>query len=185
MSQKPLVLTVSLAAFVLLGFVQIQMVKEADANPVIPYRFSVQSPLNGTEYASACVPLDVVIKTPDSHFYNKSISAAVYSLDGNANVSLVGVGEGLDDEKWFVTSANTILHNLSEGTHELKVTTNDSWTNHVSSTVFFTVNTPSSSSSSSTVFPTVPEFPSLMLLPLGAAVFAFFLVLKRGGQPDE
>jgi hypothetical protein len=48
MSQKPLVLTVSLAAFVLLGFVQIQMVKEADANPVIPYRFSVQSPSTET-----------------------------------------------------------------------------------------------------------------------------------------
>jgi hypothetical protein len=84
-----------------------------------PPRILVYSPVNGLYYASN-VPLSFVVE--------KQISRAMYSLDGNVNVTLAG---------------NTTLNNLSLGEHSVTIYAEDTAGNiGVSNPVHFTIYEP-------------------------------------------
>ncbi len=108
-------------------------------------------------YATTDVPLNFNT--------NENTSWLAYSLDNQANVTIDG---------------NFTLSGLSEGTHNIVIYANDSAGNMgKSDTAFFTINTPTPS-------PSVPEFPTWIILPLvAAATLLTVFFIKRRNVPSR
>lgn len=141
-----------ISALLVSALVGVQAVTVAKANPwSIPVpSFQVLSPLplTSTTYHNESVPLSVMITVlkSSSSFLKISlpISCIRYSVDENPNVTIADLarrehmffsGEG------FIITADSVLQNLSEGNHSLRVYLCDAAGNAISASVKFAVCT--------------------------------------------
>ena len=119
-------------------------------------KFSAMSVRNST-YSSNNIPLNFII--------NEQTSSLSYSLDNKANITITG---------------NATLAELSEGSHSLVVYANDTAGNiGKSDTILFNINTQPSPSSNLAPSPSVPEFPTWIILFLLAVGVVFCTVAHQ------
>jgi hypothetical protein len=133
-------------------------------------------------YSNTTIPLAIIVYVFDD---SPEITSISYSLDGNAKVLLTDFVKS--EREWyspdkvgsvlkagFRLRAESTLENLAEGNHTLKVSTLDANGGVMSSEETFTVN-----STNPPPTPTVPEFPSWIILILFMTIALPLLVYSK------
>lgn len=115
---------------------EMQAVEMAEANyyfigPLV----SVYSPSSSAVYTNTSVPLHVVAIV---HANSSSIECFFYSVDGNSNVTLTNLTR---EQGSFEFHATSVLENLAEGNHTLKVYSRDASGGEMTASVEFMIDT--------------------------------------------
>ena len=136
MKKTALALAIILAmlASIMVG---VQTLEVAEANFFVGPYITIQSPVSWKVYTNTSVPLDVEASVS---YDSREIVRFLYCLDRSSNVTLAnltktGIGGGHEYH------AVTVLENLAEGNHTLKVYSQDAAGKEMSSSVKFTINT--------------------------------------------
>jgi len=141
MKRKALALTLILALLVSI-IAGMQTLEVAKANWLPAPAIIIYSPYP-IIYTNTSVPLNVVVNILSN---SPEIVCVLYCVDENSNVTLTNLtrtdNEGFAPGRWgSVFRVTSILENLAEGNHTLKVYSQDAAGKEMSSSVEFTINT--------------------------------------------
>ena len=112
----------TLLILLLLLIYGVHIVEVAKANfvPSGPF-ITIDSPVENRTYATSSVWLNITLLAfYDSDSWNTS-RVAELSLDGEGNITIPVVYEGLDEDGFSTVTGSSLLSDLSEGSHNITV----------------------------------------------------------------